>query len=463
MGYKFFYSVLLFLCAADSIIAKSPQEWKSRIIYQILTDRFAQSSPGGSCQDLSNYCHGTFEGIMNNLDYIQNLGVNAIWISPVISNTNKGYHGYWARDINKINPIFGTEQDLINLVNACHDKDIWVMVDVVANHMGNQDNGNIHDFSNFVPFNKEEYYHPYCIIKNWNNQTEVEVCRLAGLPDLDQSNGFVSATLLNWIKNLVTKYSFDGIRIDSVPEVPFDFWVKYAQSAGVYSIGECFNGNVNYVEHYQNSINGMLNYPLFFTLKDVFEENQSMDQIQNRLREEASFPDITLLGNFIDNHDNERFLHHTKDWTLLINALTFIIYLEGIPIIYYGTEQGFSGGDDPQNRECMFNSFNQSHFLYKAISVMNKFKLSQGSNIYNEKQIQRYSDDSFYAYTRGQVFIGVSNLGSGKSSTHQITFHPYSENTKLRNVLNETDQVTVHNGQFQVNIWNGQPKIYIPN
>ena len=456
-----FHVLILLVVSVTCVWSKSPQEWKSRIVYQLLTDRFSQSNSTASCQDLSSYCGGTFRGIINHLDYIHNLGINAIWISPIVSQTNNGYHGYWAENIYQVNPHFGTSQDLKDLVNACHSKDIWVMLDVVANHMGNQ--GDINDFSYFVPFNKAEYYHKYCIINNWGNQTEVEICRLAGLPDLDQSNKFVSDTLLSWIKDVVLNYSFDGIRIDTVPEVPFDFWVKYVQSAGVYSIGECLNGNVDYVDHYQNAINGMLNYPLFFPLRRVFQDKQSMNQLQDMINKEGSFPDITLLGNFIDNHDNSRFLSKTDDYTLLINALTFVIFQEGIPIIYYGTEQGFAGGGDPQNRESLFGHFDMNHILYKVISKINHFKLSQGSNVYNSAQIQRYSDDGLYAYTRGMVFVGVSNLGSGGQSSHDITYHPYTENTKLQNALNDTDRVTVSNGKFKVNIWNGQPKLYYPN
>ena len=98
---------------------------------QLLTDRFAkESDDDGSCSDLSTYCGGTFKGIMQKLDYIQGLGVNAMWISPIPLQTDDGYHGYWQQDITQINPHFGTEQDLKDLVEACHDKDIWVMLDV---------------------------------------------------------------------------------------------------------------------------------------------------------------------------------------------------------------------------------------------------------------------------------------------------------------------------------------------
>ena len=98
---------------------------------QLLTDRFAQEGGANSpCGDLSNYCGGTFKGIISKLDYIQGLGVNAIWISPIPLQTDGGYHGYWQKDLTQINPQFGTSQDLKDLVSECHKRDIWVMLDM---------------------------------------------------------------------------------------------------------------------------------------------------------------------------------------------------------------------------------------------------------------------------------------------------------------------------------------------
>ncbi|XP_065907536.1 uncharacterized protein [Dysidea avara] len=123
----FVFALSSLLCT--SVHSKTANEWKSRIIYQLLTDRFASGSSSG-CSDLHTYCGGTFKGITNNLDYIQGLGANAIWISPIPVNTPGGYHGYWAMDITKVNPYFGSEDDLKELINECHKRDIWVMLDV---------------------------------------------------------------------------------------------------------------------------------------------------------------------------------------------------------------------------------------------------------------------------------------------------------------------------------------------
>lgn len=108
---------------------------------------------------MHNYCGGSFKGIQNNLDYIAGLGFDAIWISPIPHNYETSYHGYGALDWEKVNEHFGTEQELKDLVKACHDRDIWVMLDVVANHSSYYANS---DFSNVNPLNKPEYYHPKC-------------------------------------------------------------------------------------------------------------------------------------------------------------------------------------------------------------------------------------------------------------------------------------------------------------
>jgi alpha-amylase len=98
---------------------KSAEEWKKRAVYQLVTDRFAKGSGDRSNCDLSRqpyYCGGDFDGIKKNLQYIKNLGFDAIWISPVVDNTENGFHGYWARNWNKINDHFGGEQGLHELI-----------------------------------------------------------------------------------------------------------------------------------------------------------------------------------------------------------------------------------------------------------------------------------------------------------------------------------------------------------
>jgi len=167
-------------------------------------------------------------------------------------------------------------------VTAAHNMGIWVMVDVVANHVGPIGT----DYSKIYPLNKEEHYHTVCQINDWNDQAQVEYCRLADLPDLDQDEPYVRSYLKNWVKNLVEQYNFDGIRIDTIPEVGKDFWQEYGQSAGVFQMGEAFNGDPAYVGPYQNYITALFNYPMYYSISDVFGNGQHMMKLTNRYNAE---------------------------------------------------------------------------------------------------------------------------------------------------------------------------------
>lgn len=380
-----------------------------------------------SCSDLNTYCGGTFKGIIRKLDYIQDLGVNAIWISPIPKQTDNGYHGYWQQDIIKINSYFGSSDDLKQLVKECHNRDIWVMLDVVGNHMGNQNNGDWYNFAKFTPFNQREYYHDYCLITDFSNQSMVEYCRLANLPDLDQNNDFVHSTLKTWIHNTVQTYGFDGLRVDTTPEVHPDFWSEYSTSSGVFTIGEVFNGNPEYCSRYQGCLSSVLNYPMYYKLKDSFQSRKSMHSIHDGIEANSVFQDASVLGSFLDNHDNPRFLSQNSDQNVLLSAMAYNIFAQGIPIIYYGTEQGFKGSKDPYNRESLWPHYDTTNTLYTSIATMAKFRIKLGSALYNSPQVQRYVDDQFFAFTRGKVFVATSNIGSGQSMTRTITYHPYSD------------------------------------
>ena len=296
------------------------------------------------------------------------MGFDAIWISPVVDNLSGGYHGYWAKNWEGINANFGTPAELKALVAAAHAKGIWVMVDVVANHSAPIGD----DFSQIYPLNQSSHYHSDCDI-NWNNQSSVENCRLAGLPDLNQDNSYVRQYLKDWVKNLVSTYGFDGIRIDTIPEVPANFWSEYGAASGVFQMGECFNGDPAYVGPYQNVLTGLFNYPMYYTIQDVFGSGKYMGNIKTRYDAEAShFKDIDALGLFVDNHDNARFLHNFGGKNAQLRAATvFTLTGRGIPFVYYGTEQYYGGGNDPANRESLWNAMNTSSDFYQIIAKVN--------------------------------------------------------------------------------------------
>ena len=314
------------------------------------------------------------------------------------------------------------------------------------------------------PFNESQYYHAKCQIENWDDQEEVETCRLSNLPDLDQNNDFVRSTMINWVGGLKDKYGFDGLRIDTVCEVHPDFWTEFSNASGMYTIGEVFNGDIAYVSQYQQYMDGLLSYPLYFTMLDVFARQESMLALESLLGPEGSyyqmFSDLYFLGNFIDNHDNARFLYSQSSLTLYKNALTMTVMNIGIPIVYYGSEQGYNGGNDPANRESLWPNYDINSDLYSFITtVVNTRKKEQ---IAHESQIQRYASDNFYSFSRGKVLVCLTNSNGEKTVTVSMTYLPFADGQTVCNVFDSFDCLTVIDGALVVEMSHGLPKIYVP-
>jgi alpha-amylase len=442
-------------------------DWANRTIYQVLTDRFAASNSESwaACSDLSKYCGGTWAGIEGQLDYIAGMGFDAIWISPMPENLGDDYHGYAFLDLYQPNSHFGDEAALRSLVAAAHARSppVWIMLDVVGNHVAPVDEA----YDLVTPFNISSYYHyPICQIKDWGNQEEVENCRLSNLPDLDQSNSYVRSTLLDWVASLQAQYGFDGLRVDTVCEVSADFWAEWNAAAGMYCVGEVFNGDIDYVAPYQLYMDGMLSYPLYFAMIDVFSSQKSMSEFESLIGPSGSyfskFKNVDYLGTFVDNHDNARFLYTQSSVVLYKNALVMTLFNFGIPIIYYGSEQGYSGGDDPQNRESLWPNYDTSSDLYEFISLL--VSTRKAEEVWADSQTQRYASQDFYSFSRGNTLICLTNTG-GTEVTVTLAYLPaaYVTGATVCNVLStaKTDCAVISGGKLTVTMTGGLPKVYV--
>lgn len=212
-------------CLVPLATAATPDEWRSRSIYQVLTDRFwrADNSTTATCDVTDEtYCGGTWKGIEYQLDYITGLGANAIWISPITKNVPKAYHGYSQTDLYALNDNFGTAQDLKDLASALHARDMYLMVDVVINHFGSYTPYPNITYSSYYPFNSSEYFHPYCLesIDSIDNITSIEQCWLSSyLPDVATERADVQEAYADWIQWLISEYSIDGLRLDTVEQL----------------------------------------------------------------------------------------------------------------------------------------------------------------------------------------------------------------------------------------------------
>ncbi|QPG93556.1 hypothetical protein C2857_000729 [Epichloe festucae Fl1] len=446
--------------AAQVCRAADAGSWKSRSIYFALTDRIARSSNdagGSACQDLGNYCGGTFRGLQGKLDYIKNLGFDAIWITPVVANADRGYHGYWARDLYTVNAKYGSADDLKSLVDAAHEKKMYVMVDVVANHVGPSPIGEIRP----EPLNQESSYHPACKI-DFENQKSVDVCRVAdNLPDVRTEDPKIRSVYQAWIKWLVSEYKIDGLRIDTVRHVEKDFWPDFTSAAGVYSIGEVFDGDPAYVSGYANSMS-LLNYPIYFPLNRFFQQTgSSQDLVDMHNRVGSMFPDPAALGTFLDNHDNARFLSQKNDVSLLKNALTYVMLARGVPIVYYGTEQGYAGDADPKNREDLWrSSFNTKSDVYQFLSTVSAVRKAAGGLPDND-HTHLMVEATGYAWSRanGAIIALTSNIGSGKSRNYCIETR--KGGGSWRGSFDGKTYKADNSGKLCVDVNNGEPVVLV--
>ena len=468
---KTFLGCLTILCLFGITEGKTAEEWKGRVIYQLLTDRFAHSTsnPLKRCSNLRGWCGGTFKGIQRKLDYIRKLGANAIWISPIVLNTEGGYHGYWAKDLYRIEGHFGTEQDLKKLVEECHRNDMWVMVDVVPNHMGYPpgcdwnpcDPGKLTNFTEFVPFNLPEHYHALCAI-NFSNpdQRQIEVCRLANLPDLNQTVPFVRDTLLAWISNLTNYYGFDGYRVDTTRHIAKEFWPGFQNASGVFLTGEvAVLDNIAYVADYQNYMDSVLNFPTYWALRRVFNGGENMTVLRDSLDEQSKlFKDVSVLGLFSENHDQPRFLSLTNDLSMYKNVLVYTILGEGIPIIYYGSEQMFNGSGDPENRESLWPRDDANSTMFRYIQTLTSYRKQHGYFIDQSVEVLHMAERSF-VFSRGpqhETLVAMSNYGSGVEVEIEL------KGGQLSNIKDGTEYTDIFTSEKQ-NVTLCQMKIVLTN
>jgi len=384
----------------------SPADWRDLVIYQIFTDRFMNGDPSNDAIEGSyNPSSGTaihggdFAGIEQRLDYIRQLGAEAIWISPVVLNANAEYHGYAARDFFTIAPHLGGLPALRSMVDAAHARGIYVILDVVTNHMGDLINSSQPPYPQFVYpgtytlkwrnngkrhigfFDDLTRFHAHGEIQNYVDPDQV-YGELAGLDDLKTEDPAVVAQLVAAAEFLIDSTDCDGFRIDTVKHVDMPFWQAWTPAVRAHAVsvgksdffmfGEIFDGSDAKNGSYTGTVGGgpfkldaTLYFPMYFTTNYVFREaenaNAPVSAISDRYAQLSAY-DVTArerLVGFLDNHDLPRFMAFQssadKDESRARAALGFHLTTRGVPIVYYGMEQSFDGGGDPYNREDMWD------------------------------------------------------------------------------------------------------------
>ncbi|THH31734.1 hypothetical protein EUX98_g2466 [Antrodiella citrinella] len=467
---------------AAPAFAATAEQWRNRTIYQLVVDRFATPDGSSPACDTSNrvYCGGTWNGVVSKLDYIQDMGFDAVWISPVVANIEgttaygEAFHGYWTQDINALNSHFGTASDLQALAAALHKRNMYLMVDIVVNHVASPKNPP--DYTIFTPFDQASQFHTEVFIQQADyttNQTAVEQGWLGDtnlpLPDIDTEDPNIVSTYNTWVGQLVSNYSVDGLRIDTVKHIRQDFWPDFAKSAGVYTVGEVEDNRTDYLAGYTKVIDSVLDYSTYYSVFPAFSSTSGNLSTVSQVVQEAqsSFNNGEFfVGSFIENHDQPRFQSITTDQALVMNAMSWPFIQDGIPILYYGQEQGYTGSNDPANREALWLSgYDTNKTLVKHVTKLNAARRAAAAA------------DSTYLTTGAKFLIAAPNTlavqkpgvlallaNGGNSSTPQWTVPNagFKANEVLMDIVACTTVTADGNGGVTVTGSGGMPLILMP-
>ncbi|RIW31883.1 pullulanase [Bacillus salacetis] len=351
-------------------------DWDESVIYFMLTDRFfdgdsSNNDPYGIGYDTSKmgtYQGGDFKGITQKLDYLDELGINTIWVSPIVDNINYdvrynedpgtpyyAYHGYWADNFGQLNPHFGSMEDFHQLIDEAHNRGIKILVDVVLNHSGyglKESDAGTTGVPNF-PKDEDRARFEGMLRDGGSDTVRGE---LSGLPDFLTEDSAVRDQIVQWQTDWIKKSktpngnTIDYFRVDTVKHVEDTTWMKFKNELTKVKpdhkmIGEVWGANVENDGGYLNS--GMMDSLLDFDFKNLARDfaNGSLAAVESELesRNKELSNDATL-GQFLGSHDEDRFLEAVEgDLGKYQVAATLQMTAKGQPVIYYGEELGLPG------------------------------------------------------------------------------------------------------------------------
>ena len=341
---------------------------ENKVIYQIFPSRYATDkmvsaedwyrAPMDGKTDLK----GSLRGIINHFDYIRELGVDILYLTPIFSSDS--VHKYNINDYYKIDPAFGDKEDLKELVQLAHASGMYVILDGVFNHTGI-------DFFAFRDIREKEersvyldwyYIESFPLVMEWGKRPSYKTFSYAGyMPKLNLNNPETADYFINVAAYWIRECDIDGWRLDVADEIGHTFWKRFrremkAVKKDVLLVGEIWHYAGDFLEG--DEWDSVMNYPFYDSMVDLVarEENGPSAFLGNLNFVKGNLNKFLegYLWNFIDSHDTARFLHSaggSRAKQKLAAAMQLL--LPGMPMIYYGDEVGMEGGPDPDCRRGM--------------------------------------------------------------------------------------------------------------
>jgi len=325
-----------------------------------MTDRFRNGDPSNDLDSVPGkpdwWQGGDLQGVIDELDYIKALGFTAIWITPVTAQTPGGYHGYWTADFYAVDPHLGDLAALKRLVATAHGKGLKVVLDVVLNHVG-------YGHPWLTDGAHDGWFHDSCTV-NYASQRSIEQCWLAGLPDLNTEDPRVRTYLTEWSLWLIRQTAIDGFRLDTARHLPKEFLLEWSSAVKrefprFWIVGEVFSSDYRYQADYlQSGLDAVTDFQTYDGIRMGLAPNGDPSRLSwTPALAAAWLPRSDARLTFIDNHDVPRFVGSSNadpdTVARLDQALVYLFTMPGTPALYYGTEVGLSGGQDPSNRKPM--------------------------------------------------------------------------------------------------------------
>ena len=357
---------------------QAPDWAPNSVFYQIFPERFARSKEGkkttskgerltewGKIPDRKTFMGGDLKGITGKLDYLQQLGISAIYLTPIFQSPSN--HKYDISDYYQIDRDFGTEEDARELVNKAHQRGIKVLLDGVFNHCGAE----FFAFQDVLRWGKKSRYREWFYLEGFpvekdrvNYQTFAR--NVASMPRLNLENEEVQEYFLQVAEYWTEKLGIDGWRLDVADEVPGSFWRKFQQriksvNPEAFIIGEVWYNGAGWMKGDQ--FDSIMNYHLMYDILDLlWNKSISASRFSSRVQQNLFRyrpGAVNFLLNLLDSHDTPRLSWRFKDLDSYSAvkyfqlAVTLQFTLPGIPMVYYGDEVGLSGGHDPDCRRAM--------------------------------------------------------------------------------------------------------------
>jgi cyclomaltodextrinase / maltogenic alpha-amylase / neopullulanase len=436
--------------------------WYDGVIYSIMIDRFSDGDRSNDKPVVhdsiffpANYQGGDFKGISRKIDegYFDSLGISVLWISPVYDNPDvayreyppphrwySGYHGYWPISEKKVEEKFGTMNELKDLVKKAHKHGIKVLLDFVAHHVHID-----HPFYKDHPgwFGTLDLPDGRKNLRLWDEQ-RLTTWFEPYMPSFDYTKSeeaikVVSDNAIWWL----TETGADGFRHDAVKHVPNKFWrtlttklkeeIEIPMHKKVYQIGETF-GDYDLIASYVNNgqLSAQFNFNLSYYAIPVFlEQDRSFSFIDFHMKKSfTSFGYNNLMGNIMDSHDKVRYMayadgkvknqgidmremawknpptvDHPSSYRKAVLYLAYMFTIPGLPVVYYGSEFGMTGADDPDNRRMMRFGDQLSIFEKQMLGETEKIvKIrNQHSSLRYGDFLTLQADSGIYSYIRSDM------------------------------------------------------------